>query len=117
MSVHRKKILFVDDDVDLLALLKQLMSRFAGEAWEVLTAAEVSQAMVLLQQRRIDLLVLDIRMPAVDGLQFLGLLRRKYPNMMKVVLTGQATDEHRAACLSSGAELFLEKPRDEERNI
>jgi CheY-like chemotaxis protein len=113
MSVRRKKILFVDDDVDLLELVKQLMSRFAGEAWEVLTASDVSKAMVLLQQRRIDLLVLDIRMPLVDGLQFLGLLRRKYPNMMKVVLTGEATDEHRVACLSSGAELFLEKPRDE----
>jgi CheY-like chemotaxis protein len=113
MSVRRKKILFVDDDVDLLELVKQLMTRFAGDSWEVLTASDVSKAMVLLQQRRIDLLVLDIRMPLVDGLQFLGLLRRKYPNMMKVVLTGVATDEHRAACLNSGAELFLEKPRDE----
>ena len=113
MTVRRKKILFVDDDIGLLELVKQLMSRFAGEAWEVLTAAEVSEAMGLLQQRKIDLLVLDIRMPVVDGLQFLGLLRRNYPNMMKVVLTGAATDEYRAACLGSGAELFLEKPRDE----
>lgn len=113
MAGSRKKVLFVDDDVDLLELLKQLMGRFAGETWEVLTAAEVSQAMVLLQQRRIDLLVVDIRMPLVDGVQFLGLLQRKYPNLIKVVLTAEATDEHRSACLNSGAELFLEKPRDE----
>ena len=69
--------------------------------------------MVLLQQRRVDLLVVDVRMPLVDGVQFLGLLQRKYPNLLKVVLTAEATDEHRSACLNSGAELFLEKPRDE----
>ena len=54
MSVSRKKVLFVDDDVDLLELLQQLMGRYAGEAWEILTAAEVNQAMVLLQQRRVS---------------------------------------------------------------
>lgn len=111
MSIPRKKILFVDDDVDLLELLKQLMGRFAGDAWEVLTAADVRQALVLLQQRRIDLLIVDIRMPLVDGVQFLGLLQRKYPKLLKVVLTAEATEEYRAACLACGAELFLEKPR------
>lgn len=113
MSAGRKKILFVDDEVELLDLMRQLMTRFAGEAWEVLTAPDVSKAMLLLQQRRVDLIVIDLRMPLVDGLQFLSLLRRKFPNLMKVVLTGEATEEHRAACLNSGAELFLEKPRDE----
>ncbi len=113
MAQKRKKILFVDDDVNLLGVLRQLMGHYAGNTWEVLTAQDVSKALGSLQEHRIDLLVIDIHMPLVDGLQFLNLLQRKYPNVLKVVLTADATEEHRATCLSSGAELFLEKPRDE----
>jgi len=113
MSASRKRILFVDDDVELLGLLQRLMATFAGETWEILTASDVSQAMVLIQQHRMDLLVVDIRMPLMDGVQFLELLQRRYPNLIKVVLTAEASEERRAACLKSGAELFLEKPREE----
>ncbi len=112
MPQKRKKILFVDDDVSLLELLRQVMGEFAKGTWEIFTAPGVSQALGILQEQRIDLLVLDIHMPVVDGLQFLNLLQRKYPNLLKVVLTGDATEQYRATCLGSGAELFLEKPRD-----
>jgi CheY-like chemotaxis protein len=112
MAQKRKKILFVDDDVNLLAILQQIMTKFSGNTWEVLTAPDVSRALGSLQEHKIDLLVIDIHMPLVDGLQFLNLLQRKYPNILKVVLTGDATDQNRATCLGSGAELFLEKPRD-----
>src|SRR5207247_6837175 len=112
MPKKRKKILFVDDDVNVLEVLRQVMGEFAKGAWEIFTAPDVSKALGILQAHRIDLLVLDIHMPVVGGLQFLNLLQRKYPNLLKVVLTGDATESYRATCLSSGAELFLEKPRD-----
>ena len=51
-------------------------------------------------------------MPVVDGIQFLALLNRKYPTVQKVTLSAYGDDASRAACLSQGAELFLEKPRD-----
>ncbi len=111
--MKRKKVLFVDDDVELLGILQQLMGGLAGESWEIFAAPDVSKALGLLQEQRIDLLVFDIHMPVVDGLQFLNLLQRKYPNVLKVVLTGNATEDYRARCLSNGAELFLEKPRDQ----
>jgi CheY-like chemotaxis protein len=102
--------LFVDDDAHAGILQR---------SWAVLraklgdfSASDVSKASVL-QEQRIDLLVFDIHMPVVDGLQFLNLLQRKYPNVLKVVLTGDATEDYRARCLSNGAELFLEKPRDQ----
>jgi CheY-like chemotaxis protein len=113
MALKRKKVLFVDDDAELLGIIQQLMGGLAGETWEIFTAPDVSRALGLLQEQRIDLLVFDIHMPVVDGLQFLNLLQRKYPNVLKVVLTGDATEDYRARCLSNGAELFLEKPRDE----
>lgn len=113
MAQKPKKILFVDDELGLLDFIRQLMGHFAGPAWEILTAPDVSKALGILQEHKIDLLVLDIHMPVVDGLQFLNLLHRKFPNVLKVVLTGDASEQHRATCLSSGAELFMEKPRDE----
>lgn len=113
MPQKQKKILFVDDDAKLLEVVRQLMGHFAGDTWQIFTVPDVSQALAILQEQRVDLLVLDIHMPLVDGLQFLNLLQRKYPNILKVVLTGDATEHHRAASLSNGAELFLEKPRDE----
>ena len=113
MPQKRKKVLFVDDDAKLLDLVRQLMSFLSEDSWEIFTAPDVSRALRLLQDQRIDLLVIDIHMPVVDGLQFLNLLQRKYPNILKVVLTGDATEEYRARCLNNGAELFLEKPREE----
>ena len=113
MALKRKKVLFVDDDLRLLEIVQQFMGHLAGGAWEIFAAPNVSRALGLLQEQRIDLLVFDIHMPVVDGLQFLNLLQRKYPNLLKVVLTGDATEEYRAKCLGNGAELFLEKPRDE----
>ena len=112
MSQKRKKIIFVDDDLSLLEVIRQVMGHFAGGSWEIFTAPDVSRALGILQETRVDLLVIDIHMPLVDGIQFLSLLQRKYPNVLKVVLTGDASEEYRAASLSNGAELFLEKPRD-----
>ncbi|PYJ02966.1 MAG: hypothetical protein DME25_14190 [Verrucomicrobia bacterium] len=76
MPHKRKKILFVDDDVTLLEVLRHLMGKLAGGAWEIFTAADVSQALGVLQERRLDLVVVDLHMPVVDGLQFLNLLQR-----------------------------------------
>lgn len=112
MAQKKKIVLFVDDDLNLLELIQQLMGHYAGDQWEILTAPDVSKALGILQERRVDLLVFDIRMPVVDGVQFVKLLQRKFPNLLKVVLTGFASEETRAACLNNGAELYLEKPAD-----
>ena len=113
MPQKAKRVLFVDDDLSLLEILRQLMTHYAGDAWEVLTAPDVSKALGILQDGRVDLLVFDIHMPVVDGVQFVKLLQRKFPNLLKVVLTGHASEETRAACLNNGAELYLEKPKDQ----
>jgi CheY-like chemotaxis protein len=111
MSKPRTKVLFVDDDQQLLETIRQLMGAYAGEEWNIYTAQDTARGLALLREEKIDLLVLDVHMPVVDGLQFLKLLQRKFPDLLKVVLTGDATGAYRAACLNNGAELFLEKPR------
>ena len=49
-------------------------------------------------------------MPMLDGIQLLGIIHRRYPHLKVAILTALASETNRATCLSSGAELFLEKP-------
>src|SRR5436305_480239 len=110
MPQKRHKVLFLDDDREFLEVLHSLMATYSGADWEICSAIDTGQALALIQEQQPDLVVVDVHMPVVDGLQFLSLIQRKYPNIQKVVLTGDASEHYRAACLSSGAELFLEKP-------
>jgi CheY-like chemotaxis protein len=112
-SIHPvKKILFVDDNVQFLEMIERLMGAWSQGEWQIFLAQNSGKALLILQEQPIDLAVVDVQMPVVDGIQFLALLNRKYPNVQKVTLSAYADDAARAACLSQGAELFLEKPRD-----
>lgn len=105
----RKKFLFVDDDAPFLAGIREVFSSMARGSWEIFTALNHGQALGLLQQQRVDVVVLDLDMPVMDGLQFLRLLQRTHPGLPVVILTGHATEESRKSCLETGAALFLEK--------
>jgi CheY-like chemotaxis protein len=104
-----KRFLFVDDDTGFLGDLRQLFTEMSRGSWEILTAENHSQALALLRGQSMDVVVLDLDMPVMDGLQFLRLLMRTYPGQQVVILTGQASVEKRQVCLDSGAALFLEK--------
>ncbi len=105
----RKSFLFVDDDAPFLAGIRDVFSGMARGSWEIFTAQNHGQALALLQQQRVSVLVLDLDMPDMDGLQFLRLLQGTHPGLPVVILTGHASPDSRKACLESGAALFLEK--------
>ncbi|HEX8371840.1 MAG TPA: response regulator [Chthoniobacterales bacterium] len=106
-------LLFVDDDLAFLESIQRVFKTWsAGTALNIETAHSVGDAIMILQEMPVTVVVIDIRMPVVDGLQFLRLLNRKHPNVQKAILTGYAEEEYRTACLAHGAALFLEKPRN-----
>lgn len=105
-----KELLFVDDEPAFLEMISPLAQQSLGEGWRVHTAINASQALSLIQSHRITLVVLDVQMPVIDGIQFLSLINRRFPHIQKIILTGFATEQYRMACLAGGAELFLEKP-------
>lgn len=114
-QAHKKrKILFVDDEPAFLEMIQRAASQWGRDIWDVHLADSAGKALSIIQDQAIDLVIIDVQMPVVDGVQFLSLLHRKFPNLQKVVLTGFANDTYRAQCLSGGAELFLEKPRTPE---
>jgi CheY-like chemotaxis protein len=105
-----RRVLFVDDDVTFLKTVQELMSTLSEGNWEVLAAESASRAFALMHEQAVDLVVIDVQMSVMDGIQMLALLNRGHPNVQKVVLTGHSSEKYRTACLSNGAELFLEKP-------
>lgn len=113
MKAMQKRVLFVDDNTQFLEMVREIISRIGGAAWDIHTAQNVGQAMNVIAEKQIDLVVLDVHMPVVDGMQFLSLLNRKHPNVVKAVLTADTSDMHRTICSSRGAELFLAKPQSE----
>ena len=108
------KILLVDDQPEFLEMAQAILSQLGGPRWQIHTAQNAGLAMNAIQGSEIDLVVLDVHMPIVDGLQFLNLLHRKHPGLLTVVLTGLVSEEHRALCLNRGAELYLQKPQSGE---
>ncbi|HUL51266.1 MAG TPA: response regulator [Candidatus Nitrosotalea sp.] len=113
-ALQRRRILFLDDDAAFLEMIERVMGALSNASWEIFTAQNTGKALATLQDNTMNMVVVDVQMPVVDGLQFLTLLNRRHPNLLKAVLTGFANDNYRAACLSSGAEMFLEKPKTTE---
>lgn len=109
-SAKKYQVLFVDDSLAFLETFTELCAVLSNQTWEIHSAASADRALATLQQHPIDLVVLDIGMPMVDGIQLLGIIGRRYAGVKIAVMTGKATEANRATCLSGGAELFIEKP-------
>lgn len=111
-ETRKKSFLFVDDNSEFLSTVKEIFSALAQDTWGIQTAASHAEALEILSQNRPDVVVLDVDMPVMDGLQFLQLLGRTHPGQQVVMLTGKASEETRRRALESGATLFFEKPLD-----
>jgi CheY-like chemotaxis protein len=104
------QVLFVDDSMAFLELFGDLCAEFSRETWKIHKATSADGALALLREVVVDLVLLDVGMPMLDGLQLLGIINRRYPGLKIAVMTGNASEGKRADALANGAELFLEKP-------
>ncbi len=104
----------MDDEKNFLDTTRALFTTWSKGSWQVECATSADQALEILRTRKFDLIVVDLNMPVIDGIQFLNILNRRYPDLKKAAITGYANEERRAACLAAGAELFIEKPRSVE---
>jgi CheY-like chemotaxis protein len=110
VPVKKFQVLFVDDSLAFLETFTELCGVLSNQSWEIHSAPSADRALAILQQSHIDLVVLDIGIPMVDGIQLLGIINRRYPGTKIAVMTGKANESNRAVCLAGGAELFIEKP-------
>jgi CheY-like chemotaxis protein len=108
LKLHGKKILVVEDEEGLRETLKECLE-LAGA--EVFTASNGRVAWEIVRKHSIDALISDFKMPIMDGLELLHLLRESGFNIPFIFLTGFACESH-SQMLQAGADAVLDKPFD-----
>ncbi|MBI4186090.1 MAG: response regulator transcription factor [Chloroflexi bacterium] len=101
-----KKVLVVDDDVKTVELVKLYLSR---DGYQVLTAYDGVEALRLARERHPDLIVLDLMLPGIDGLEVCRILRGE-SDVPVIMLTARTRDEDKLTGLSLGADDYVTKP-------
>lgn len=104
--MHRS-ILLIDDDV---AVLRSLALVFERSGWHVLRAPDGRTGVETYERELPDVVLLDVNMPGLSGLQVLQILRDRNPDATVVLLTGHAEVALAVEAMQLGAESFLEKP-------
>jgi DNA-binding NarL/FixJ family response regulator len=111
----RHKILILDDDADWLGLCRELLADLPSRP-EILTANTAKRALALLETEKIRLLISDLKMPRIDGLQMIAIVRRRFPATRTVVLSGLEDEDYRSRAYALGVDLFWLKV-EMQRNV
>jgi CheY-like chemotaxis protein len=108
------RILAVDDDADLVRFLTRVLQ---GQGWEVGAAYDGEEGLAKVKEGRWDVVLLDIRLPKMDGLTTLKLMRQHAPDLAVVVITGDAEKGDMLEAYRSGAYGCLVKPLDDQEVV
>src|SRR5438876_9670617 len=109
----RHKILLLDDDPALLDMYQEVLGKLPSRP-EVHTASSGARGMAMLEAQPFRLLICDLRMPKMDGLQVLSIVRRKYPQLRTVALTSVHDEQFRSRAYALGVDQFWHKPNTEQ---
>lgn len=105
----KKKILVVDDELSIRLLLEN----YLGKSYEVTTKSDGMEAVKWLQDGNLpDLIVADIQMPNIDGIQFIAQIRASgfYKDIPLIILSGIESSQEKIKCLKMGANDYVVKP-------
>jgi CheY-like chemotaxis protein len=103
------KVLLVDDEKEFISTLAERL-QMRGLDPKVVFSGE--QALAVLQESLPDVMVLDLKMPGIDGLEVLRRVKRRYPQVQVIILTGHGSEKDEAAARRLGAFDHLQKPVD-----
>ncbi len=104
-------VLCVDDEPNILSALQRVLR---GEVGRVVTAGDGEQALRVLAEEPVDLVISDMRMPGMDGLQLLEKLHAQWPQTVRILLTGHADIDSAIGAVNRGAVFrYLQKPWQE----
>jgi DNA-binding NtrC family response regulator len=109
MKLESLKVLFVDDEIDFL---ETLMKRMKKRGVNVVGVGSGEQALDYLNEQPVDVIVLDVRMPGIGGINTLREIKKVDPLMEVIMLTGHASIEAAIEGMELGAFDYLMKPTD-----
>jgi len=101
-------IVFVDDEQDVISGYKRMLFSMRKE-WEMHFALSGKEALEIIEKSKIDVLITDMRMPFMDGAELLNTVKNKYPEIIRIVLSGYQ-DEVKILRSTTTAHQFLLKP-------
>ena len=107
MQLRKENILIVDDDVNIIELLQRHL-----QSWNYHTfkAVSVKEAVIILRDTNIDLLITDLKMPEIDGFELIKFVSEHYPKLPKLVVTGYPSVQDSLSAIKSGVVDYLTKP-------
>src|SRR5437867_5313032 len=105
----KSRILVVDDEE---ALRTVLSSELNSGGYDVTTASDGDETIASVQNKKFDLVLLDIKMPKVDGFEVLKFIKKTSPTVKVIMLTGFADLKNAIESKKHGAEDFVSKPYD-----
>jgi len=102
------RILIIDDEKDMLVLLKRIITEETDH--EAVTESDPHRALELFRESPFSLVITDLKMPKMDGMQVLQKVREMDPNVTVVILTAFATIENAVEAIQKGAYDYITKP-------
>lgn len=104
--VVKSRILVVDDDT----VSRKITEATLGRDYMVFSASDGQQALEIIRQHPIDLILMDLYMPVMDGLTACGLLREQLSEVAVIMLSAETDSEHRTEAFLKGVDDFISKP-------
>lgn len=112
MAANERVLLLVDDEENLLQAMRRL---FRNDGYRILTASSGSQALELLQENVVGVVISDQRMPEMSGVEFFSQVKKLYPETIRIILSGYTELESVTDAVNRGAVYrFLTKPWDDD---
>ena len=107
--MKKLRVLLVDDEKEFV---ETLADRLNMRDLDASTAHNGEQALSLVKKEEPDVIVLDLKMPGIDGIEVLRRVRKAYPNVEVIILTGHGSEQDEEAARSLGAFDYMKKPVD-----
>ncbi|MCJ8500175.1 response regulator [Desulfatitalea alkaliphila] len=107
----KMRIMLVDDEERFLQTTQKLLAKQGHEA---IVATSGSECLEKLKHELVHVVILDVKMPGMDGVETLKRIKQRFPMVEVIMLTGHATAESAVEGLKSGASDYLVKPADVE---
>ena len=107
--MEEMKMMLVDDEERFLETTRKILVK---KGYEVFTAISGAVALETLRTKNVHVVILDVKMPGMDGIETLKAIKRQFPLVEVIMLTGHATVESAVEGLKSGATDYVMKPAD-----
>jgi DNA-binding NtrC family response regulator len=107
VTMIKMRLMLVDDEERFLQTTGKMIRR---KGYDVLTANSGEECLEKLEKELVHVVILDVKMPGMDGVETLKRIKQRYPRIEVIMLTGHATADSAVEGLKSGATDYLQKP-------